>query len=131
MEIEFSNQDKYESRTLHSSEWEQVIAKAKVVPEADLHLFILTCLANCQTISIGTICAFKGIKLEKGSDRSVGSTAIGTITKWVREVTDEKKASFFDWHPVNGEWTIGSYQMRALRKAMGYENTLPLPPKSY
>lgn len=131
MNIEFTNQDKYVARTLHSSEWEQVISKAKAVPGADLHMFILTCLANCQSISIGTICAFKGVKLETGSNRSVGSTAIGIISKWVREVTDEKKASFFEWHPISGEWTISSYQMRALRKAMGYENSLPLPPKSY
>jgi len=131
MEHEFTNQHKYEARTLHSSEWEKVIEKASKAQEAKLHLFILSCLANTQSISIGTICAFKETKLETASDRSVGSTAIGTITTWVKSVTGEKKASFFDWHPISGEWTIGSYQMRALRKALGYKNSLPSPPKSY
>jgi len=49
----------------------------------------------------------------------------------VRTVTGEDKASFFEWHPVSGEWSIGSYQMRALRKALGCENSLPIPPKAY
>ena len=131
MEYEFANQEKYEARTLHSTEWEKVIEKAKAAPESELHMFILTCLANCQIISIGTICAFKGVFLEKGADRSVGSTAIGTISTWVRNITGEDKASFFEWHPVSGEWSIGSYQMRALRKALGCENSLPIPPKAY
>jgi hypothetical protein len=131
MKHEFNNQHKYEARTLHSSEWTLVIEKAQAAPEANLHMFILTCLANSQTISIGTICAFRGVKLETGAQRSVGSTAVGYITKWVRGVTGEEKASFFDWHPISGEWSIGSYQMRSLRTAMKYENSLPLPPKSY
>ena len=54
-----------------------------------------------------------------------------TVLGLVRGVTGEEKASFFDWHPISGEWSIGSYQMRSLRTAMKYENSLPLPPKSY
>ena len=131
MELEFKNQEKYVARNLHSSEWKQVIEKAKSAPEAKLHMFVLQCFANSQTISIGTICAFKGINLETGAQRSVGSTAISYISNWVKAVTNEEKAFFCQWHPISGKWTIDSYQMRALRKALGCENTIPLPPKQY
>jgi len=131
MEYEFKSQHKYEARVLHSTEWRQVIEKAQAATEAPLHMFILSCLANSQTISIGTICAFKGVKLETGAQRSVGSTSMGYISKWVRAVTQEEKASFFEWHPITGEWSIGSYQMRSLRTAMEYENPIPLPPNTY
>ena len=71
------------------NQWEQVIEKANSTDRSDLHMFILRSWANQQSVSNASICAFREIVVEDVADRSSGSTAIGTISRFVRDVPKE------------------------------------------
>lgn len=116
---EHPDQEKYEGIELTVSQWEQVIEKAKSTEKSDLHMYILRSWANQQVVSNASICAYKGVVVEDSTDRSVGSTAIGIITKFVRDVTSNSKATCYEWNTIRGEWTIGTYQTFSLRMALG------------
>ena len=116
---EYQDQDKYEGVELTVSQWEQVIDKAKSSEKSDLHLYILRSWANQQVVSNGSICAFRGKVVEDVSDRSSGSTAIGTISRFVRDVTGNPKATCYEWNTIKGEWTVGTFQTFSLRLALG------------
>ena len=116
---EHQDQDKYEGVELTVSQWEQVIEKAKRSEKSDLHLYILRSWANQQVVSNGSICAYRGKVVEDVSDRSSGSTAIGTISRFVRDVTGNPKATCYEWNTIKGEWTVGTFQTFSLRLALG------------
>ena len=65
------------------------------------------------------VCAFREIVIEDVTDRSSGSTAIGTISRFVRDVTGNPKATCYEWNTIKGEWTLGTYQTFSLRMALG------------
>ena len=114
---EHPDQEKYEACYLTVDQWKEVISKAEGATESDLHMYILRSMANQQVVTNGSINAFRHKIIENIQDRQSGSTAIGTITKWVRSVTGNPKASFFEWNTIRGEWTIGYYQSCSLRMA--------------
>jgi hypothetical protein len=116
---EHPDQDLYENAQLTISQWEQVIEKAKNAEKSDLHMYILRSWANQQSVSNASICAFREIIIEDITDRSSGSTAIGSITRFVRDVTDNPKATCYEWNTIKGEWTLGTFQTFSLRKALG------------
>ena len=116
---EHPDQKKYEAYDLTVNQWKEVISKAESAAESDLHMYILMSMANEQAITNGSIAAFRHKIIENIQDRRSGSSAIGTITKWVRSVTGNPKASFFEWNTIRGEWTIGYYQSCSLRMAFG------------
>ncbi len=116
---EHPDQEKYEGIALTVSQWEQVIQKAKSTEKSDLHMYILRSWANQQVVSNASICAYRGVVVEDSTDRSIGSTAIGIITKFVRDVTSNPKATCYEWNTIRGEWTIGTYQTFSLRMALG------------
>ena len=101
------------------SQWEQVIEKAKNAGKSDLHMYILRSWANQQSVSNASICAFREIITEDITDRSSVSTAIGSITRFVRDVTGNPKATCYEWNTIKGEWTLGAFQTFSLRKALG------------
>ena len=115
---EHQDEDKYEGVELTINQWEQVIEKASVTEKSDLHLFILRSWANQQSVSNASICAFREIVVEDVTDRSNGSTAIGTISRFVRDVTGNPKATCYEWNTIKGEWTLGLYQTFSLRMAL-------------
>ena len=101
------------------SQWEQVIEKAKNAGKSDLHMYILRSWANQQSVSNASICAFREIITEDITDRSSGSTAIGSITRFVRDVIGNPKATCYEWNTIKAEWTPGAFQTFSLRKALG------------
>ena len=116
---EHPDQDLYENAELTISQWEQVIEKAKNAGKSDLHMYILRSWANQQSVSNASICAFREIVIEDITDRSSGSTAIGSISRFVRDVTGNPKATCYEWNTIKGEWTLGAFQTFSLRKALG------------
>lgn len=123
-----SGQENYEDFELTTDQWAQVIEKAKAAPQSDLHLYILRSLANQQVVTSASINAFKGRVVETAEDRKIASTAIGNISRWVRdevgkeggnEVTNSDTATFYQWNDIRGEWTIGHFQCKSLRQALG------------
>jgi hypothetical protein len=116
---EHPDQDLYENAELTISQWEQVIEKAKNAEKSDLHMYILRSWANQQSVSNASICAFREIIIEDITDRSSGSRAIGNITRFVRDVTGNPKATCYEWNTIKGEWTLGAFQTFSLRKALG------------
>ena len=62
---------------------------------------------------------YRGKVVEDVSDRSSGSTAIGTISRFVRDVTGNPKATCYEWNTIKGEWTVGTFQTFSLRLALG------------
>ena len=82
-------------------------------------MYILRSWANQQVISNASICAFREIVIENVTDRSSGSIAIGTISKFVRDITGNPRATCYEWNTIKGEWTIGTYQTFSLRMALG------------
>ena len=118
-ETEHQDQDKYESVELTIDQWKKVIEKAQNAEKSKLHMYILRSWANQQVISNASICAFREFVIEDVTDRSSGSTAIGTISRFVRDVTGNSKATCYEWNTIKGEWTIGTYQTFSLRIALG------------
>ena len=116
---EHPDEDKYEGVELTINHWEQVIEKASSTEKSDLHMFILRPWANQQSVSNASICAFREIVIEDVTDRSSGSTAIGTISRFVRDVTGNPKATCYEWDTIKDEWTLGTYQTFSLRMALG------------
>ena len=82
-------------------------------------MYILRSWATQQVISKASICAFREIVIENVTDRSSGSIAIGTISKFVRDITGNPRATCYEWNTIKGEWTIGTYQTFSLRMALG------------
>ena len=82
-------------------------------------MYILRSWANQQVVSNASICAFREIVVEDVTDRRAGSTAIGTITNFVRDVTGNPKATCYEWNTIKGEWSLGTYQTFSLRMALG------------
>ena len=116
---EHPTQEQYESCDLTAEQWSEVISKAEETPESDFYLYILRSLANQQVVTNASICAYKKTVVEEIQDRRTGSTSMGTITRWVRSVTGNPKAAFYEWNTIKGEWTIGYFQCASLRKAFG------------
>ena len=116
---EHQDQDQYEGVELTVEQWGQVIEKAKSAERAELHMYILRSWANQQVVTNGSISAFRGEVIEEVTDRRIGSSAIGTITRFVRDVTGNPKATCYDWNTIRGEWTIGAFQTFSLRMALG------------
>lgn len=116
---EHPDEEKYEGVELTIPQWEQVIAKARSAEKSDLHMFILRSWANQQSVSNASICAFKDIIIEDVTDRKTGSTAIGAISKFVRDVVGNPLATCYEWNTMKGEWTLGLFQTYSLRKALG------------
>lgn len=116
---EHRDEEKYERVKLSVEQWKQVIDKASNSGKSDLHMYILRSWANQQSVSNASICAFRGVVVEDIRDRSSGSTAIGTISRFVRDVTGNPKATCYQWNTIKGEWTIGTYQTFSLRMALG------------
>ena len=123
-----AGQENYEDFELTADQWARVIEKAEAAPQSDLHLYILRSLANQQFVTSASINAFKGRVVESAEDRKIGSTAIGNISRWVRdelrkqggnEVTNPDTATFYQWNDIRGEWTIGHFQRKSLRQALG------------
>ena len=123
--MEFTNQEKYEAVTLSSSQWVELIARAKAASQAEQHMFILRCLANEQKISNGVILAFRGTVIEDSTSRGTAALAVDVISDWAQKITGNNKAAIFEWNPLVGEWSIGSYQLQSLRKALGCKNYIP------
>ena len=63
--------------------------------------------------------------IEDATSRGTAALAVDVISDWAKEITGNSKAAIFKWNPLVGEWTIGSYQLQALRKALGCENYIP------
>ena len=82
-------------------------------------MYILKSWANQQVVSNASICAFRGQIVEDMKDRQSGSNAIGQISKFVRSVTGNPKATCYEWNTIRGEWTVGTFQTFSLRKAFG------------
>ena len=116
---EHPDEDKFEGVELTIEQWKQVIEKASSTEKSDLHMFILRSWANEQSVSNASICAFREKVIEDVTDRSTGSTAIGTISRFVRDVTGNPKATCYEWNTIKGEWTLGTYQTFSLRMALG------------
>jgi len=118
--FEHSGQENYEAVELTSEQWKQVIERAENSDGRDLHMYILRSWANQQVVTNGSIAAFRGNVIQDVGDRRNGSTAIGVITRFVRSVTGNPKASCYDWNTIKGEGTIGTFQTMYLRMAMGH-----------
>ena len=118
---EHQGEDKYESVELTVEDWKAIIEKAKKAEKSDLHMYILRSWANQQVVSNASICAFKEIIVEDVTDRSIGSAAIGTISRFVRDVTGNKIATCYEWNTIRGEWTLGTFQTFSLRMALGHK----------
>ena len=112
-------QEQYESIDLSKSEWEQVISKAETSDASEFHMFVLRCLANQQVVTNGSINAFQRNVIKNSKDRTVSSSEIGLISRWVREVTGNPRATFYSWNSIKAEWSIGYFQTRTLRQALG------------
>ena len=117
--FEHPTQENYEHQHLSVDLWVDVIDKAKQAEGKDLYLYILRSWANQQVVSNASICAFRGQIVEDVKDRQSGSNAIGQISKFVRSVTGNPKATCYEWNTIRGEWTIGTFQTFSLRKAFG------------
>ena len=116
---EHQNQDQYEDVDLTTDQWKQVIEKAENAAGSDLHMYILRSWANQQVVTNGSINAFRGNVISDVTDRKNASTAIGSITKFVRAVTGNPKATCYQWNTIRGEWSIDCFQVFSLRKALG------------
>ena len=103
---------------LSKDRWTQVLEKATKADSSDLHLFLLRSLANQQTVSAGSLAAYKGEIMSDLLDRRLGSSCIGTISTWVRQVTGGQRDTFYQWNEAQGNWMIGSTQAKALRAAL-------------
>ena len=106
-----TGQENYEDYELTTDQWRGVLEKAKAAPEADLHLYILRSLANQQVVTSASINAFKGRVVETAEDRKTASTAIGNISRWVRDEVRNKGGC--RRNEVRGEWTIGHFQRKS------------------
>ena len=102
---------------LTADQWREVISKASAAPKSDMHLFILRSVANQQSVSYGSIAAFRGELAPESIDRRLGSLAIGSISQWVKDLLADTNACWFIWNNSTGEWCIGYDQREALRKA--------------
>jgi len=118
-ETEHKDQDKYEHCDLTINQWKQVIEKAKNADGSDLHMYILCSWANQQVVTNGSINAFRKNVISDVTDRKNASLAIGSISKFVRAVTGNQKATCYHWNTIRGEWTIDYFQVMSLRKALG------------
>ena len=116
---EHLTQENYEHEHLSVDQWAEVIEKAKQAEGKDLYMYILKSWANQQLVSNASICAFRGQIVEDVKDRQSGSNAIGQISKFVRSVTGNPKATCYEWNTIRGEWTVGTFQTFSLRKAFG------------
>ena len=116
---EHQDQDKYEGVELTTDQWAQVIEKAKSAEKADLHMYILHSWTNQQVVTNASIAAFRGEVIEEITDRRIGSTAIGTISRFVRDVTGNPKATCYERKTIRGERTLGTFQTFSLRMALG------------
>ena len=74
----------YVYKELSKDQWSQVLEKASNTENSDLHFFLLRSLANQQTVSAGSLAAYKGEVMNDLLDRRLGSSSIGTISTWVR-----------------------------------------------
>ena len=70
-------------------QWREVIEKASAAAKSDLHLYILRSVANQQSVSYGSIAAFRGELAPENIDRRQGSLAIGSISQWVKDLLDD------------------------------------------
>ena len=117
--FEHPTQENYEHEQLSVDQWVDVIEKAKHAEGKDLYLYILRSWANQQVVTNGSINAFRGNVISDVTDRKNASTAIGSITKFVRAVTGNPKATCYQWNTIRGEWSIDCFQVFSLRKALG------------
>ena len=108
----------YVYKELSKDQWSQVLEKASKAENSDLHLFLLRSLANQQTVSAGSLAAYKGEVMNDLLDRRLGSSSIGTISTWVRQVTGDQRDTFYQWNEAQGNWMIGSSQAKGLRAAL-------------
>ena len=108
----------YVYKELSKDQWSQVLEKASNAENSDLHFFLLRSLANQQTVSAGSLAAYKGEVMNDLLDRRLGSSSIGTISTWVRQVTGDQRDTFYQWNEVQGNWMIGSSQAKSLRAAL-------------
>ena len=108
----------YVYKELSKDQWSQVLEKASKAENSDLHLFLLRSLANQQTVSAGSLAAYKGEVMNDLLDRRLGSSSIGTISTWVRQVTGDQRDTFYQWNEAQGNWMIGSSQAKSLRAAL-------------
>ena len=108
----------YIYKELSKDQWSKVLEKAMNAENSKLHLFLLRSLANQQTVSAGSLAAYKGEVMTDRLDRRLGSTSIGTISTWVRQVTGDPRDTFYNWNDVEGNWMIGSTQAKSLRAAL-------------
>ena len=108
----------YVYKELSKDQWSQVLEKASKAENSDLHLFLLRSLANQQTVSAGSLAAYKGEVTNDLLDRRLGSSSIGTISTWVRQVTGDQRDTFYQWNEAQGNWMIGSSQAKSLRAAL-------------
>ena len=118
-DFEHPTQENYEHEKLSVDQWVKVIEKAKQAEGRALYMYILKSLANQQVVSNASICAFRGQIVEDVKDRQSGSNAIGQISKFVRSITGNPKATFYEWNTIRGEWTVGTFQTFSLGKAFG------------
>ena len=82
-------------------------------------MYILHSWTNQQVVTNASIAAFRGEVIEEITDRRIGSTAIGTISRFVRDVTGNPKATCYGWKTIRGEWTLGTFHTFSLRMALG------------
>jgi hypothetical protein len=112
----------YQSVTLTTKQWQEVLGHAEAAASAEKYMFILRCWANAQVLTNASYVAFEGSVAEDLTDRKNASLRIGNITKWVKAVTgiSETMPSVYQWNQIKGEWTIGWDQCGNLRQALGY-----------
>ena len=108
----------YIYKELSKDQWTEVIEKARNAENSGLHLFLLRSLANEQTVSAGSLAAYKGEVMNDLLDRRLGSSSIGTISTWVRQVTGDQRDTFYQWNEAQGNWMIGWSQAQSLRAAL-------------
>lgn len=114
----------YVYKELPKHQLSQVLKKASNAENSDLHFFLLRSLANQQTVSAGSLAAYKGEVMNDLLDRRLGSSSIGTISTWVRQVTGDERDTFYQWNEAQGNWMIGSSQAKNLRAAPNVTLTL-------
>ena len=108
----------YVYKELSKNQWTEVIEKARNAENSGLHLFLLRSLANEQTVSAGSLAAYKGEVMNDLLDRRLGSSSIGTISTWVRQITGDQRDTFYQWNEAQGNWMIGWAQAQSLRAAL-------------
>ena len=119
-DFEHPDQEKYEHVQLPVDQWKKVIERAEATNN-ELYMFILRSWANQQSISAASLSAFRGKVIAEAIDRRDGSSAIGQISKWVRDLTGNPRATCYEWNAIKGEWTVGYYQLASLRLAFGVD----------